>query len=309
MVDQDPEEIFKDMDLKSLELLADKCNLHVPTEKKSKEVDKRKLIEMLIENVTKEGTSRVLGVLKIKTLHLLVDHPDVHLDEKWRELSPRRFKTEHSPSRKPKKGKEKEEAKKYPSKGVMLRILEEFMKDKPLKNFLDIYSQKVLLACCESIDDLSNYSQSEKDNLHKKDLIKAILNNVNSFGMHHLFQNLTVVELGKICEDMGLVVESSSMDILIESIMEKKDHKRSKTKGHSQKPSSKKPTIDQGITKVDLNQWYTKDELEKWIKEKKRRRRKFQRSKINWQEKSISRSNIKNSKWRRNRNKKKKEER
>jgi len=222
MVDQDPEEIFKDMDLKSLELLADKCNLHVPTEKKSKEVDKRKLIEMLIENVTKEGTSRVLGVLKIKTLHLLVDHPDVHLDEKWRELSPRRFKTEHSPSRKPKKGKEKEEAKKYPSKGVMLRILEEFMKDKPLKNFLDIYSQKVLLACCESIDDLSNYSQSEKDNLHKKDLIKAILNNVNSFGMHHLFQNLTVVELGKICEDMGLVVESSSMDILIESIMEKK---------------------------------------------------------------------------------------
>jgi len=43
---------------------------------------------------------------------------------------------------------------------------------------------------------------------------------------------------------------------------------KNQRKKKEQKPSKEKPEIELGITKVDLNSWYNKDELEEWLRNK-----------------------------------------
>jgi len=202
---------------------------------------------------------RVFSVLKTKTLQDLVSLPAVKLEEKMEELKPTKPQG--------KKEKEKQEKKNpFPSKHAMLTIMHGMLEGRTIKDLLDMYPQKSLLLMCEDIDDLSSYSEKEKDALKKNDLMKAILNNVNMFGLNHLFQLLNVEELKAIVKDLNLTVDSSSVDILIDSIVEKKSYRRPKSKTRAVSPSKKKPDIEKGITKVDLNQWYNRDELEDWIR-------------------------------------------
>jgi len=257
------------LDEQTLVLLGERIEATIPKHKGTKEVEKDQLVEILVNNVIRQGTHRVLNVLKNKSLKELVSHKDVKLEEKWQELSPRRARSK-SPSKDKKEKKDKKdkkEEKQFPSKNVMVKVLFEHLEDKNLKEFLEGYTQKSLLICCGDIDDLSAYKEEELNNMPKKDLVKALLNNVNSFGIGHLFQALTVQELKDVCERIDLNVESSSKDKLVESIIEHKSFvKETKSKPE---PSSKKPDIKKGVSKVDLQHFFSREELEKFLKERK----------------------------------------
>jgi len=261
MSDIDPEELFKSFGETNLVLLAEKTGVPIPSKKRNKGVDKDKLIDDLVKSVTKEGTKRVLGVLKVKKLKELVDLPEVKLDEKW--TPPERPKTT------PKKGeKEKKVTKPYPNKANMVKIMGDFIDEKGWKDFLDGLGQKTLLNICQDIDDLSDLSKDEL-NFSKKEMIKAIMTNVYNFGLNHILSLLNVDELKAICKTLGLEHETGSQEYLIDSIIEKKDFKRVKKK--TVKPSSSKPSdIKKGISKIDLKTWFSIEELEKWLKDKKK---------------------------------------
>jgi len=259
MSDIDPEDVFKRWSEESLNSLAEKVNVHVRSKKRSKSVDKENLTEALINNVIKEGTTKLLSVIKVMELKKLVDNKDFKLEDKWTPPLPKS----------PKKG-EKEKVKKgkpYPSKSIMIQLLTDFIEAKGWKDFLELYNREDLLAVTQDIDDLSDYDDDELKNISKKELVKAILTNVNAFGLNHHLHLLSIEELRAVCVSMELDVESASKEVLVESIIDRKDFKKSKKKVLA--PSSKKPDIKKGITKVDLKNWYNRDEIEKWLKEKK----------------------------------------
>jgi len=263
-MDVDPEELFNKVSEKNLAILTERVGLPTRSKKKSKGLEKGKFVEKLVKNVIHEGTGRVLGVLKVKHLQELVDDPSFHLEEKWERPEPREVMTT------PKKGQKEGKMvlkKAYPSKGMMTNFITTQLDQDGWKVFLEKYSQKILLMCCGDIDDLSGYEEDELNNFPKKELVKAILNNVYSFGLNHHFHLLSVPELKEFCVDMELDVESASKEVLIESIIEGKNFKKSVKKVVN--PSSKKPAIKKGITKVDLKNWYNRDEIEKFLKEKK----------------------------------------
>jgi len=122
--------------------------------------------------------------------------------------------------------KEELKGKKFPPKGVMLKILTEEALKVEVREFLNQFDDMTLLSICNDIDDLREYSEDELRGLAKKELVKAILNNITNFGITHVLQFLTVDELKDIAEHMDLEVESGSKEKLIDSIVEKKDYKK-----------------------------------------------------------------------------------
>jgi len=159
--------------------------------------------------------------------------------------------------------------KKYPPKSVLFRVLAGIITNVGLKPFFSHFSQEVLLECCKDIDDLSEYEDEDLAEFSKKELIKAIINNVYSFGFTHLFSSFQVSDLKKFCKKLGLKVESSSKETIIDSLLEQKSYKKPKITKKEEKPHTKKPkAIKEGISKVDLQYWYNKEELEEWLRTK-----------------------------------------
>jgi len=150
----------------------------------------------------------------------------------------------------------------------MVSILAEYFEKHGWKDLLESLDRKILFGLCGDIDDLSSYDKEEKDAFTKDEMINAILTNVNTFGLTHLFSFLSVNELQAVCKDMKLKVDSSSQEVIIDSIIEKKNFKKAKKK-RKEEPSTKKPSFKKGISKVDLVQWYNRVEIEKWLKDKK----------------------------------------
>jgi len=83
MSDVNPEDILSSISEKNLLILADSVNIKTPEKKRGKGVDVEKLVELLVQNVTKEGTNRVLSVLKGDRLKELIVLEDVHLEKHW----------------------------------------------------------------------------------------------------------------------------------------------------------------------------------------------------------------------------------
>jgi len=97
--------------------------------------------------------------------------------------------------------------------------------------------------------------------------LNAIITNINTFGIQYALQKFTIKELKKVCKKTETSVESNAMEVIIESIIDRKSYRRVEKK--KEKPSRKAPkTIEEGISKVDLNEWYTVKELNEWLKSK-----------------------------------------
>jgi len=196
MAEIDPEDILKDMDEDSLALICE--NIGVRFNSKKKEVQKSQLVSALVEQVQQIGMNKVLMVMKVKHLHKLMDL----IDPKLKEV--------------------KEDERKYPTKAMMQKSVVEHLEKGgwKVKAFWEGYSQEVLRYVCMDVDELK-----EKDigDVPKATLLGGIMNNVNLFGINHLLQTLNVEELKEICKKMDLVVESASKDILVDSIIEKKN--------------------------------------------------------------------------------------
>jgi len=163
--------------------------------------------------------------------------------------------------------KEELKGKKFPAKGIMLKRLTDEALKGDLRDFLNQFDDMTLLSICNDIDDLRNYTEEELRDLSKKELVKAIANNVSNFGTTHVLQFFTVIELQEITVLMDLEVESGSKEKLIDSIIEKKNYVKPPPK-KKVKPSVEKPAIKEGITKVDLQTWFNKEDLEEWLRSK-----------------------------------------
>jgi len=63
----------------------------------------------------------------------------------------------------------------------------------------------------------------------------AIVTNINTFGLQYALQKFTVNELKKLCKKLDISVESNSVEVIMESIIDRKDyHKVEKKKRKTQ---------------------------------------------------------------------------
>jgi len=138
-----------------------------------------------------------------------------------------------------------------------------------LKTFLKFLDIEVLIRVCADIDDLSDYKNEDgeilfeklKDKYSKKDFLNAIMTNVYTFGLNHLFSLLTVDDLIDLCSECRLSVNSRSKDTIIDCLIEQKDYEPEE-KSEEGEASEKKPDrIKKGIKKVDLISHFTRPEL------------------------------------------------
>jgi len=134
-------------------------------------------------------------------------------------------------------------------------------------NFFEEFDETVLLACCKRIDDLEEMTDEELSEFSKEDLVTGILNNIYTFGLQNLFSSFSVTELKEFCETCELSVKSSSKEVLVDCLIEQKDYRTKGSKVKAEKASKKKPDLKDGIKKVDLEQWYYRNELEEFCKD------------------------------------------
>jgi len=215
MAEIDPEDILKDMDEDALAQICE--NIGVRFNSKKKDVQKSNLVSALVDQVSRIGMNKVLMVMKVKHLQMLM----LGVDPKLKET--------------------KEDDRKYPTKAIMKNSLIEHLEKGgwKVKSFWDGYGLEVLKGVCQDVDELKPVDLVD---VPKNTLLGGIMNNVNLFGINHLLQTMNVDELQEICEKMDLVVESSSKDILVDSIIEKKNLIKENQKRRKKNPLKKNQT-------------------------------------------------------------------
>jgi len=243
--------------------IAEKCSKQIQRNQRSEAVN------ILVKEVKSIGLNKVLQVIKVKNLKLLCEHSllrplcEQYLEENKKpekEKSPNRERSKSptkkggrrpgrpksskskSRSKSPKKGAKKKavkkdpDAKKYPPKSVMLRILFEKWIEAGITKFLEEYESSTLLECCKDIDDLKDMTPSELEEITKQEMIDAIKTNVNTFGLNHTLSLFNVEELREFANQLNLKCDvTSSKDILIDSIIENSNYKKPKQKKRSTK--------------------------------------------------------------------------
>jgi len=232
------------------------------------------VLDIIVEDVVNHGTQKVIGVIKVPNLRLLCEHPHIDLAKHMSEVRPRSSSRSRSPSKsdksdsKKKKKKDADTDKKYPPKASMVKIISDGVASIGVQQFFEHFNADVLLDCCKDIYDLTDMKESELKELlnKKKKLLNAIITNINTFGLQYALQKFNVEELKKLCVKLDISVESNSVEVIMESIIDRKDYHRIEKK--KEKPSKKAPKIEEGISKVDLNEWYTVKELNDWLKSK-----------------------------------------
>jgi len=99
-----------------------------------------------------------------------------------------------------------------------------------------------------------------------REYTKAILREAEEIGQEHFFSSFSIENLAKFATSCGLDVDSLSQNVLVDCLMNLQSYKAPKKKP-TPKPSKKKPEkIAKGITKIDLNSHFSKDELLDFIK-------------------------------------------
>jgi len=102
-----------------------------------------------------------------------------------------------------------------------------------------------------------------------KQYTKEILAEAEAIGQDNCFSSFTAEQLAKFALSCDLDVDSLSQNVLVDSLMNLQNYKAPKKKSLP-KPSKHKPKkIENGITKIDLQTHYTKEELVNFCKEEK----------------------------------------
>lgn len=182
---------------------------------------RKALVQELTDHVSSNGLHILLKALKAKTLKTLAAKLD------WGD-------------------------KKVPTqKGILAKKIYEAMQSKP-KKFLEERPAAELKEILTQLDvDIPD---------NKKEYSDEILREADNMGLENLLSTQSVDKLKEFAKSCGLSVESSSISILIDSIMNQEDFEAPKRE-EKEKPSKKKPNIDKNITKTDLMGHYTRDEL------------------------------------------------
>eukprot|EP01129_Flabellula_baltica_P000323 TRINITY_DN10350_c0_g1_i1.p1 TRINITY_DN10350_c0_g1~~TRINITY_DN10350_c0_g1_i1.p1 ORF type:complete len:299 (+),score=92.07 TRINITY_DN10350_c0_g1_i1:81-977(+) len=214
----------------------------------------KRVADILAEDVLKTGINKVLHVLKKKELVALSKDGNVDYEEERKNRGPH---------------KEDGEEDWFPQKQTMIERLTDAISSFGVSQFFEQLPVPVLLECCKSIDDLSDFSDEELlDTYGQDDLVNGILQNIYTFGLQNLFTSFTVTELATFAEDCDLSVKSQAKEVLVDCIVEQKDYRKKTVKRKVETKSKKKPDLKDGIKKVDLEQWYLRSELEDFCREK-----------------------------------------
>jgi len=102
-----------------------------------------------------------------------------------------------------------------------------------------------------------------------KQYTKEILAEAEAIGQDNCFSSFTAEQLCSFAVSCDLDVDSLSQNVLVDSLMNLQNYKAPKKKSVP-KPSKHKPKkIEKGITKIDLQTHYTKEELVEFCKDEK----------------------------------------
>jgi len=190
---------------------------------------KSKIVKILAEDVHEIGLRRLLQILKLKELIGLALGIDWGEDKK--------------PPR---------------TKGILVKRIAEAVEKDP-ENYIQDRDSKILDSIVKTL---------EFESTPKKEIGKRILDEADNIGLENYFSSFSIERLQEFAEDCGLDVRSQSLEVLLDCIISQEDYKvKKKSKPKVVKPSKKKPDIKNGITKLDLNHYYYRDELFDYCKE------------------------------------------
>jgi len=143
---------------------------------------------------------------------------------------------------------------------VRKRIMQKMQEDTPQK-FLDDLKSSV-------VGDLFAALGEDKPSTSKKyteELIKII----DSIGLENALSALNLSELSALCKVHKLKVSSTSANAHIEALLTGHDQKKAERPKEKEKPSAKKPEIKKGVTRIDLQHHFYREELTTYCKDNK----------------------------------------
>jgi hypothetical protein len=228
------EKIFGAFESKRLlcKIATQRC-INVLDDKGDRNFPKSEIIKILSEDVRDVGFTRMLKAIKLKELKSLGEIIS----------------------------KQKEEDR----IATIKRVLE-----KKIKDHTDEVGQEVFFNSVPSIvkKEIINTLDLEVPN-DPKEYTQAILDEAESIGQDYFFSSFSTENLAKFATSCGLDVDSLSQNVLVDCIMNLQSYKAPKRKP-TPKPSKKKPEkITKGIAKIDLEVYYSKDELVEYCKTNK----------------------------------------
>jgi hypothetical protein len=141
--------------------------------------------------------------------------------------------------------------------------------EKRVKEYCDEIGQETFLNSLPSTIKKEIIQTLDLEVDEPKGYTAAILEEAESIGQEYFFSTFSTEKLAKFALSCGLDVDSLSQNVLVECLMNLQSYKAPKKKP-APKPSKKKPEkISKGITKIDLNAHFNKDELVDYCKANK----------------------------------------
>jgi len=141
--------------------------------------------------------------------------------------------------------------------------------EKRVKEYCDEIGQETFLNSLPSAIKKEIIQTLDLEVDEPKGYTAAILEEAESIGQEYFFSTFSTEKLAKFALSCGLDVDSLSQNVLVECLMNLQSYKAPKKKP-APKPSKKKPEkISKGITKIDLNAHFNKDELVDYCKANK----------------------------------------
>jgi len=146
---------------------------------------------------------------------------------------------------------------------VRKRIVQKIQDETPQK-FFDGVDSKVL----GGVFDELGFDKPSNSKKYSEELMKII----DTVGLENALSTLSISELKGLCKTHKLKVDSeTSPNAHIEALTTGKDQKKeaAKAKKETEKPSAKKPEIKKGVSRIDLQQHFYREELTTYCKDNK----------------------------------------
>jgi hypothetical protein len=183
---------------------------------------RKTIISDLSKNVSSQGLYILLKIVKMTQLKALAKHCD------W--------------------------AKKMPSsKATLAKKLYDTMEEETPKSFLAECDSGLLKEILEGLEvDPKNYA--------RKEYASAIITTAETYGLENCFSSFPVTKLKEFVRACQLMVDSDSMDVLLQALMEQVSI-IAPYELEGETPSKEKPKLDKNIRIVDLWHFYYREEL------------------------------------------------
>jgi len=153
-------------------------------------------------------------------------------------------------------------AKKMPSsKATLAKKLYDTMEEETPQRFLAECDSGLLKEILEGLEvDPKNYA--------RKEYASAIITTAETYGLENCFSSFPVTKLKEFVKACQLKVDSDSMDILLQALMEQvKIIAPYEAEGET--PSKEKPELDKNIRIVDLWHHYYREDLANFLEDRK----------------------------------------